>query len=159
MSQEPRPVSRDCIYPALVGCSTPVEAVLPQISSNMWWVQSTLNERTCVLQLIIYFSFLSMFILKLTTGLVVLGSLFEPETSKQSVTSVLSLPVKSRLCQFAPQRSPMSKRHLKSMNSRYARGERAEVDWDHTAQTNNVNLTQMYNDGFFFLFDILIILL
>uniref|UniRef100_A0A8C4DSJ7 Replication timing regulatory factor 1 n=1 Tax=Dicentrarchus labrax TaxID=13489 RepID=A0A8C4DSJ7_DICLA len=36
MSQEPRPVSRDCIYPPLVGCSTPVEAVLPQISSNMW---------------------------------------------------------------------------------------------------------------------------
>uniref|UniRef100_A0A3P8T2Y2 Replication timing regulatory factor 1 n=1 Tax=Amphiprion percula TaxID=161767 RepID=A0A3P8T2Y2_AMPPE len=36
LSQEPRPVSRDCIYPALVGCSTPVEAVLPQISSNMW---------------------------------------------------------------------------------------------------------------------------
>nr|XP_046260003.1 telomere-associated protein RIF1 isoform X2 [Scatophagus argus] len=36
MSQEPRAVSRDCIYPALVGCSTPVEAVLPQISSNMW---------------------------------------------------------------------------------------------------------------------------
>uniref|UniRef100_A0A4W6F1H3 Replication timing regulatory factor 1 n=1 Tax=Lates calcarifer TaxID=8187 RepID=A0A4W6F1H3_LATCA len=36
MSQEPRPVSKDCIYPALVGCSAPVEAVLPQISSNMW---------------------------------------------------------------------------------------------------------------------------
>ncbi|XP_068428676.1 telomere-associated protein RIF1 isoform X2 [Clinocottus analis] len=36
MSQELRPVSRDCIYPALVGCSAPVEAVLPQISSNMW---------------------------------------------------------------------------------------------------------------------------
>ncbi|XP_047456367.1 telomere-associated protein RIF1 isoform X2 [Mugil cephalus] len=36
MGQEPRPVSRDCVYPALVGCSTPVEAVLPQISSNMW---------------------------------------------------------------------------------------------------------------------------
>uniref|UniRef100_A0A3B4UU11 Replication timing regulatory factor 1 n=1 Tax=Seriola dumerili TaxID=41447 RepID=A0A3B4UU11_SERDU len=36
MGQEPRPVPRDCIYPALVGCSTPVEAVLPQISSNMW---------------------------------------------------------------------------------------------------------------------------
>ncbi|XP_034741016.1 telomere-associated protein RIF1 isoform X2 [Etheostoma cragini] len=37
MSQEQRPpVSKDCIYPALVGCSTPVEAVLPQISSNMW---------------------------------------------------------------------------------------------------------------------------
>ncbi|KAK9537265.1 hypothetical protein VZT92_004898 [Zoarces viviparus] len=36
MSHEPRPVSRDCIYPALVGCSAPVEAVLPQISSNMW---------------------------------------------------------------------------------------------------------------------------
>lgn len=39
MSQEPRPVSRDCIYPALVGCSAPVEAVLPQISSNMWSVK------------------------------------------------------------------------------------------------------------------------
>lgn len=36
MSQEPRPVSKDCIYPALVGCSAPVEVVLPQISSNMW---------------------------------------------------------------------------------------------------------------------------
>ncbi|XP_078118689.1 telomere-associated protein RIF1 isoform X2 [Sander vitreus] len=37
MSQEQRPpVSKDCIYPALLGCSTPVEAVLPQISSNMW---------------------------------------------------------------------------------------------------------------------------
>ncbi|XP_029968033.1 telomere-associated protein RIF1-like [Salarias fasciatus] len=35
MSQEPRPVSKHCIYPALVGCSAPVEAVLPQIS-NMW---------------------------------------------------------------------------------------------------------------------------
>ncbi|XP_059198916.1 telomere-associated protein RIF1 [Centropristis striata] len=36
MSQEPRPVSRDCIYPALVSCLAPIEAVLPQISSNMW---------------------------------------------------------------------------------------------------------------------------
>ncbi|TRY59293.1 hypothetical protein DNTS_016369 [Danionella cerebrum] len=36
MSQEPRPIAKDCVYPALVGCSTPVEAVLPQISSNMW---------------------------------------------------------------------------------------------------------------------------
>lgn len=36
MSKEPRPVSRDCIYPALVGCAAPVEVVLPQISSNMW---------------------------------------------------------------------------------------------------------------------------
>ncbi|XP_072253639.1 telomere-associated protein RIF1 [Leuresthes tenuis] len=36
MSQEPRAVSRDCIFPALVGCSAPVEAVLPQISSTMW---------------------------------------------------------------------------------------------------------------------------
>ncbi|KAM7406970.1 hypothetical protein PAMA_002938 [Pampus argenteus] len=35
MSQGPRPVSKDCIYPALVACSAPVEAVLPQIS-NMW---------------------------------------------------------------------------------------------------------------------------
>lgn len=39
MSQEPRPVSRDCVYPALVGCSAPVEAVLSQISSNMWCVK------------------------------------------------------------------------------------------------------------------------
>lgn len=45
MSQEPRPVSRDCIYPALVGCSAPVEAVLPQISSNMWWGRHSVNER------------------------------------------------------------------------------------------------------------------
>ncbi|KAK7154036.1 hypothetical protein R3I94_007412 [Phoxinus phoxinus] len=36
MSLEPRPIAKDCVYPALVGCSTPVEAVLPQISSNMW---------------------------------------------------------------------------------------------------------------------------
>ncbi|KAM6934601.1 telomere-associated protein RIF1 [Xenentodon cancila] len=36
MGQEPRAVSKDCIYPALVGCSAPVEAVLPQISSTMW---------------------------------------------------------------------------------------------------------------------------
>ncbi|KAF5905874.1 telomere-associated protein RIF1, partial [Clarias magur] len=36
MSQEPRPIPKDCVYPALVCCSTPVEAVLPQISSSMW---------------------------------------------------------------------------------------------------------------------------
>ncbi|XP_051566693.1 telomere-associated protein RIF1-like isoform X3 [Myxocyprinus asiaticus] len=36
MSQEPRPIAKDCVFPALVGCSAPVEAVLPQISSNMW---------------------------------------------------------------------------------------------------------------------------
>ncbi|XP_054915867.1 telomere-associated protein RIF1 isoform X2 [Poeciliopsis prolifica] len=36
MTQEPRPVPRDCIYPSLVGCSAPVEAVLSQISSTMW---------------------------------------------------------------------------------------------------------------------------
>ncbi|KAA0715825.1 Telomere-associated protein RIF1 [Triplophysa tibetana] len=36
MSHEPRPIAKDCVYPALVGCSTPVEAVLPQITSNMW---------------------------------------------------------------------------------------------------------------------------
>uniref|UniRef100_A0A8C1YU13 Replication timing regulatory factor 1 n=1 Tax=Cyprinus carpio TaxID=7962 RepID=A0A8C1YU13_CYPCA len=36
MSQEPRPIAKDCVYPALVACSTPVEAVLPHISSNMW---------------------------------------------------------------------------------------------------------------------------
>uniref|UniRef100_A0AAY4C421 Telomere-associated protein Rif1 N-terminal domain-containing protein n=1 Tax=Denticeps clupeoides TaxID=299321 RepID=A0AAY4C421_9TELE len=36
MSQEPRPIPKDCVFPALVSCSTPVEAVLPQISSNMW---------------------------------------------------------------------------------------------------------------------------
>ncbi|XP_041940581.1 telomere-associated protein RIF1 isoform X1 [Alosa sapidissima] len=36
MTLEPRPIPKDCVYPALVACSTPVEAVLPQISSNMW---------------------------------------------------------------------------------------------------------------------------
>ncbi|XP_043987025.1 telomere-associated protein RIF1 isoform X1 [Gambusia affinis] len=36
MTQEPRAVPRDCIYPSLVGCSAPVEAVLSQISSTMW---------------------------------------------------------------------------------------------------------------------------
>uniref|UniRef100_A0A8C7LL09 Replication timing regulatory factor 1 n=1 Tax=Oncorhynchus mykiss TaxID=8022 RepID=A0A8C7LL09_ONCMY len=36
MSREPRPIPKDCVYPALVSCSTPVEAVLPQITSNMW---------------------------------------------------------------------------------------------------------------------------
>ncbi|KAJ8255267.1 hypothetical protein GJAV_G00202930 [Gymnothorax javanicus] len=36
MSQEPKPIPRDCVFPALVGCSAPVEAVLPQITSNMW---------------------------------------------------------------------------------------------------------------------------
>lgn len=36
MGQEPRPVNKDCIYPALVGCTAPVEAVLPQIASTMW---------------------------------------------------------------------------------------------------------------------------
>ncbi|XP_072301110.1 telomere-associated protein RIF1 [Eucyclogobius newberryi] len=36
LGQEPRPVSKDCIYPALVGCTAPVEAVLPQIASTMW---------------------------------------------------------------------------------------------------------------------------
>ncbi|XP_060785950.1 telomere-associated protein RIF1 isoform X2 [Neoarius graeffei] len=36
MSQEPQPIPKDCVYPALVCCSTPVEAVLPQISSSMW---------------------------------------------------------------------------------------------------------------------------
>ncbi|XP_037543063.1 telomere-associated protein RIF1 [Nematolebias whitei] len=36
MIQEPRPVPADCIYPALVGCPAPVEAVLTQISSTMW---------------------------------------------------------------------------------------------------------------------------
>lgn len=64
-------------------------------------------------------------LLILTIGLVVLGSLFELETSKRLVTSVLSLPVKSRPCQSAHQRSPMSKRHLKSMNNRYTRAKRA----------------------------------
>ncbi|XP_032423463.1 telomere-associated protein RIF1 isoform X1 [Xiphophorus hellerii] len=36
MTREPRAVPRDCIYPSLVGCSAPVEAVLSQISSTMW---------------------------------------------------------------------------------------------------------------------------
>uniref|UniRef100_A0A8C9SBH4 Replication timing regulatory factor 1 n=1 Tax=Scleropages formosus TaxID=113540 RepID=A0A8C9SBH4_SCLFO len=33
MSQEPKPIPKDCVYPALVGCCVPVEAVLPQLSS------------------------------------------------------------------------------------------------------------------------------
>ncbi|KAL4635539.1 telomere-associated protein RIF1 isoform X1 [Arapaima gigas] len=33
MSHEPKPIPKDCVYPALVGCSAPVEAVLPQLSS------------------------------------------------------------------------------------------------------------------------------
>ncbi|KAG7276419.1 hypothetical protein CRUP_007479 [Coryphaenoides rupestris] len=36
MSQETRTVPKDCVYPALVFCSAPVEAVLPQIASNIW---------------------------------------------------------------------------------------------------------------------------
>lgn len=110
MSQEPRPVSRDCIYPALVGCSAPIEAVLPQISSNMWWVQ-----HSCVSFSINMFKM--WFILLL--GLEVSGSLSEPGTSKRSGTWALWLPLKSGPCQSAPQRSPMSRRHLKSTNSRY----------------------------------------
>lgn len=47
MSQEPRPVSRDCVYPALVGCSAPVEAVLSQISSNLWWLLWSFGALMC----------------------------------------------------------------------------------------------------------------
>ncbi|KAM6984966.1 telomere-associated protein RIF1 [Aplochiton taeniatus] len=36
MGQEPRAIPKNCVYPSLVSCSTPVEAVLPQITSNMW---------------------------------------------------------------------------------------------------------------------------
>ncbi|CAL8320376.1 unnamed protein product [Merluccius merluccius] len=36
MSREPRAIPKDCVFPGLVGCSAPVEAVLPLISSNMW---------------------------------------------------------------------------------------------------------------------------
>ncbi|XP_048862268.1 telomere-associated protein RIF1 [Brienomyrus brachyistius] len=36
MSQEPKPIPKDCVFPALVGCSVPVEAILPQLTSNMW---------------------------------------------------------------------------------------------------------------------------
>ncbi|XP_066543736.1 telomere-associated protein RIF1 isoform X2 [Amia ocellicauda] len=36
MSKEPKPIPKDCVYPALVSCSAPVEAVLPQLTSNMW---------------------------------------------------------------------------------------------------------------------------
>ncbi|XP_037095120.1 telomere-associated protein RIF1 isoform X1 [Syngnathus acus] len=36
MSQERQPVSKNCIYPSLVGCGAPIEAVLPQISSSIW---------------------------------------------------------------------------------------------------------------------------
>ncbi|CAL8267570.1 unnamed protein product, partial [Lota lota] len=36
MSQEPRAIPKDCVFPALVCCSAPIEAVLPLISTNMW---------------------------------------------------------------------------------------------------------------------------
>ncbi|KAG2458893.1 RIF1 protein, partial [Polypterus senegalus] len=36
MSKESKPIATDCVYPALVSCSAPVEAVLPQLTSNMW---------------------------------------------------------------------------------------------------------------------------
>ncbi|XP_028663921.2 telomere-associated protein RIF1 [Erpetoichthys calabaricus] len=36
MSKESKPIATDCVYPALVSCSVPVEAVLPQLTSNMW---------------------------------------------------------------------------------------------------------------------------
>lgn len=113
MSQEPRPISSNCIYPSLVGCSTPVEAVLSHISSNMWWVphKSFWN---------FWDPLHCLFLLAFSSGLVALGSLFVPETSKRWVTSVLSLPVKSRHCQFGPLRSQMWRGLLKSMN-RYAR--------------------------------------
>ncbi len=68
----------------------------------------------CFLQLLIFL-----------TGHAVLGSLFEPETSKLSVTSVLLSQVKSRVCLFAHQRFQMSKRLLKFMNNRYV--------WERTA--------------------------
>lgn len=44
---EPRDVPADCIYPALVDCPAPVEAVLTQLSSTMWWEQSPLPSVTC----------------------------------------------------------------------------------------------------------------
>uniref|UniRef100_A0A8C4Z1N2 Replication timing regulatory factor 1 n=1 Tax=Gadus morhua TaxID=8049 RepID=A0A8C4Z1N2_GADMO len=36
MSQEPRAIPKDCVFPSLVCCSAPIEAVLPLISTNMW---------------------------------------------------------------------------------------------------------------------------
>ncbi|CAL8234271.1 unnamed protein product, partial [Boreogadus saida] len=35
MSQEPRAIPKDCVFPSLVCCSAPIEAVLPLISTNM----------------------------------------------------------------------------------------------------------------------------
>ncbi|XP_041119155.1 telomere-associated protein RIF1-like isoform X2 [Polyodon spathula] len=36
MSGELKPIPKDCVYPSLVGCSVPVEAILPQLTSSMW---------------------------------------------------------------------------------------------------------------------------
>ncbi|CAL8370380.1 unnamed protein product [Arctogadus glacialis] len=36
LSQEPRAIPKDCVFPSLVCCSAPIEAVLPLISTNMW---------------------------------------------------------------------------------------------------------------------------
>ncbi|XP_069052604.1 telomere-associated protein RIF1 isoform X2 [Lepisosteus oculatus] len=36
MGKEPKPIPKDCVFPALVSCTAPVEAVLPQLTSNMW---------------------------------------------------------------------------------------------------------------------------
>ncbi|KAK6485217.1 telomere-associated protein RIF1-like [Huso huso] len=36
MSRESMPIPKDCVYPSLVGCSVPVEAILPQLTSSMW---------------------------------------------------------------------------------------------------------------------------
>ncbi|MGH0162935.1 UNVERIFIED_CONTAM: hypothetical protein FKN15_044048 [Acipenser sinensis] len=36
MSRESKPIPKDCVYPSLVGCSVPVEAILPQLTSSMW---------------------------------------------------------------------------------------------------------------------------
>ncbi|XP_041118211.1 telomere-associated protein RIF1-like [Polyodon spathula] len=36
MSGELKPIPKDCVYPSLVGCSVPVEVILPQLTSSMW---------------------------------------------------------------------------------------------------------------------------
>lgn len=114
MSQEPRAVSRDCVYPALVGCSAPVEAVLSQISSNMWCVKKHALTHWRETPIISSSSQRWLFL----AGLEASGSSSEHGTSRRWVTSALSLPRRSRPFPSAHRRSPMSKRPSRTTNSR-----------------------------------------
>lgn len=152
MSQEPRPVSRDCIYPALVGCSTPVEAVLPQISSNMWWVQNTDDERTDVSYLVMYFSFLNMLIPKNSPhrsrgfGQLVRARNIKTvgDLSALTPSEIKTLPIRS------PKISNV-KKALKIYEQQVCQqGEGWSGLRSHSTNTND--LTKIYNDGILFFF-------